>query len=296
MTSTDMRNLVCGATAGAVSRTAVSPLERLKILYQTQHVTGHKGSNAKYGSMSSSLRTIYRQEGFKGFYRGNGVNVMRVLPYTGTQFMCFDKYKKLLKGGDGTAPLASYEKLLVGASAGTTSVLVTYPLDLIRGRITVQGGGSAVKYTGMLDCLRKSVAEEGFFGLYRGMTANVIGIIPYVGVNYLVYETCKENAPIPEGRTTPAPHYLALCGGIAGTTGQTVAYPMDLLRRRFQVANEYRNVVHAVQTICKEEGVGGLYKGYGPNFIKTWPTIAIMFFVNDMMKQSDLVNGVFGTA
>jgi hypothetical protein len=55
--------------------------------------------------------------------------------------------------------------------------------------------------------------------VYRGMVPNIIGIIPYVGVNYLVYEKCKENASIPEGRTAPTPHYLALCGGIAGTTG-----------------------------------------------------------------------------
>ena len=77
-------NLMCGGVAGAISRTVVSPLERLKILYQVQYVTlqkksgrGHSTGSPKYGSVMSSLRLIYQEEGFRGYYKGNLANVIR---------------------------------------------------------------------------------------------------------------------------------------------------------------------------------------------------------------------------
>jgi solute carrier family 25 phosphate transporter 23/24/25/41 len=83
---------------------------------------------------------------------------------------------------------------------------------------------------------------------------------------------------------------MAACGAVSGTTGQTVAYPMDLLRRRFQMllpdgTRMYKGVLDALVTIVREEGVMGLYKGYLPNFVKVVPTIAVMFWVNDVLKR-----------
>ena len=127
--------------------------------------------------------------------------------------------------GDAAANLLPVEKLCVGASAGATSVMVTYPMDLVRGKLTVQGGVVNTQYRGMVDCARQTVAEGGVAALYRGMTPNMIGIMPYVGINYLTYETIKEYAPVAPGETLPHPGYLAIAAGIAGTTGQTVAYP-----------------------------------------------------------------------
>ena len=77
-----MFNLTCGGLSGVLSRTMVSPLERLKILYQVQYVTGHS-TKAKYGSVSDSLRLILKEEGFRGFYKGNLSNCIRVFPYAG---------------------------------------------------------------------------------------------------------------------------------------------------------------------------------------------------------------------
>lgn len=138
--------------------------------------------------------------------------------------------------------------------------------------------------------LTDAYRKEGFLVLYRGMVPTLIGVAPYVGVNYLVYESLKELAPIAEGETAPSALWLAACGGVAGTTGQTVSYPMDLLRRRFQVVlpdgnRMYKSVYDGISTIIRKEGLLGLYKGFGPNFIKVVPTIAIMFWSNDMLLR-----------
>ena len=285
-----------GGIAGIVSRTAVAPLERLKILYQVQHITGYDGGKRKYGSVTQSLRTIYREEGIAGFYRGNGTNCVRVFPYVGTQFLCFETYKSLVlelranKNGD-TNTLTPLQKLSVGAMSGVSSVAVTYPLDFARGQLTAQGGATSSNYRGIVHVFTDTVKHRGVGAIYAGIKPSFIGIAPYVGVNYLVYEQLKELRPVEEQGAL----FKLVCGGIAGTSGQTVAYPMDLLRRRFQLqetlvsksksSRYYSGVGQAMRAIVNEEGFVGLYKGFVPNFFKVVPTIAIMFWVNDMLKQ-----------
>jgi solute carrier family 25 phosphate transporter 23/24/25/41 len=293
LSTRDLLRLSVGGIAGGISRTAVSPLERLKILYQVQYVTLQKnpGADSKYKGFGQSLRTIWREEGIRGMYRGNGANVIRVFPYVGTQFMCFSRFKRavLARRPDGPQALAPLEKLGVGAAAGVLSVVATYPLDLVRGRLTAQGGAMKMvrPYTGMLDALVRIGREGGVRALYKGMAPNVIGIGPYVGVNYAVFETLKERCPVERGASGPSPLWLMACGAVAGTSGQTVAYPMDLLRRRFQMPGaDYGSVGNALRRIVAEEGVLGLYKGYLPNFVKVVPTIAVMFWSNDMLKRA----------
>lgn len=129
---------------------------------------------------------------------------------------------------------------------------------------------------------------EGIHSLYRGMVPNLLGVAPYVGVNYLTFESLKEI--IPKGPDGHSSIVLMASGAVAGTTGQTVAYPLDLLRRRFQMVQPngqpmYTGTLNAFSTIIREEGFIGLYKGFLPNFVKVVPTIAIMFFANDIMKR-----------
>lgn len=80
-----------GGVAGAVSRTVVSPLERLKILYQIQGA----GRQEYTQSVSKSLARIWREEGWKGFMRGNGTNCVRIVPYSAVQFGSYNFYKKV---------------------------------------------------------------------------------------------------------------------------------------------------------------------------------------------------------
>ena len=78
-----------GGIAGAVSRTVVSPLERLKILYQVQS----KGREAYKMSVPKALAKMWREEGMKGFMAGNGTNCVRIVPYSAVQFGAYNFYK-----------------------------------------------------------------------------------------------------------------------------------------------------------------------------------------------------------
>jgi solute carrier family 25 phosphate transporter 23/24/25/41 len=81
--------LLAGGVAGAVSRTVVAPFERLKIIFQTQ------GQPPKYTGVVQALKKIGAEEGIKGYFKGNGVNCVRIFPTSAFQFYCYETYKRV---------------------------------------------------------------------------------------------------------------------------------------------------------------------------------------------------------
>lgn len=96
-------SFIAGGVAGAVSRTVVSPLERLKILLQVQ-----TGAQTEYKmSINKALAKIWREEGFKGMMAGNGTNCIRIVPYSAVQFGSYNFYKRVSAGARDTIAMAS---------------------------------------------------------------------------------------------------------------------------------------------------------------------------------------------
>ncbi|KAJ6341703.1 hypothetical protein OIU78_009788 [Salix suchowensis] len=130
--------------------------------------------------------------------------------------------------------------LELGACAGIIAMSATYPMDMVRGRLTVQTDKSPCHYRGITHALSTVLKEEGPRALYKGWLPSVIGVIPYVGLNFSVYESLKDwllkTNPfgLVEDNELGVTTRLA-CGAAAGTVGQTIAYPLDVIRRRMQM-------------------------------------------------------------
>ncbi|XP_020105985.1 mitochondrial adenine nucleotide transporter ADNT1-like [Ananas comosus] len=302
--------LVTGGVAGGVSRTAVAPLERLKILLQVQNP-----HNIKYNGTIHGLKYIWKTEGFRGLFKGNGTNCARIVPNSAVKFFSYEQassgilwlYRR--QSGDEDAQLTPVLRLGAGACAGIIAMSATYPMDMVRGRITVQTEKSPYQYRGMFHALGTVYREEGFRALYKGWLPSVIGVIPYVGLNFAVYESLKDwlvkSKPfglVGEDSDLSVVTRLA-CGAAAGTVGQTVAYPLDVIRRRMQMVGwkdaasivtaegrskeplEYTGMVDAFRKTVRYEGFGALYKGLVPNSVKVVPSIAIAFVTYEVVKD-----------
>jgi len=277
------KHFCAGGIAGAVSRTTVSPLERLKILFQVQP------ANAKqYTSISGSLAKMYKDEGWRGYFKGNGTNIVRIVPYSAAQFAAFEKFKKMLIK-EGEKDLTPLNRLNAGAMAGIVSVVVTYPLDLIRTRLSVQSVTDP-QYKGIVDAWMTIMRSEGIFALFKGITPTVLGVAPYVGLNFMTYETLKAFVKTnisPE----PTTYQLLTCGGTAGAIAQTITYPCDVLRRKMQMQGfspehpVYGNTFIAVKSMWRQEGWRGFYKGLIPNYLKVVPAISISFVTYEYCKK-----------
>jgi len=278
-----LKHLLAGGVAGAVSRTVVSPLERLKILYQVQ--PAHK--RVRYGGIMQSLRIIFKEEGIMGYFKGNGTNVLRIVPYSAVQFASYEWFANWLKHGhDDLTPIL---RLTAGILAGLSSVVVTYPLDLVRTRLSVQSSDD-LKYKGTIDAFRIIFKEEGVVAFYKGINATLLGVAPYVGLNFMVYETLKSFV---KKNVQPEPSTIQLltCGGTSGAVAQTVTYPFDVMRRKMQMQGF--NIDHAVyvstwdcvKKTWKTQSFGGFYKGLLPNYLKVVPSISITFVVYEKVKK-----------
>ncbi|KAI1845102.1 hypothetical protein JX265_002812 [Neoarthrinium moseri] len=282
-----------GGVAGAVSRTVVSPLERLKILYQVQSA----GRNEYKLSVGKALAKMWKEEGWRGFMAGNGTNCIRIVPYSAVQFGSYNLYKRHFFEQTPGAGLSPLERLVCGGIAGITSVFFTYPLDIVRTRLSIQTASFAAlgdrpkTLPGMWPTMVAMYKEEGGIrALYRGIVPTVAGVAPYVGLNFMTYEYVRKILT-PEGDQNPSAVRKLLAGGISGAVAQTCTYPFDVLRRRFQINTmsgmgyQYKGIFDAVRVIVTQEGIRGLYKGLVPNLLKVAPSMAANWLSFEMTRD-----------
>lgn len=184
-TTTDfvMKSLLAGGIAGMCSKTAVAPLDRIKILLQAHN------KHYKHSGVFSGLKKIVVQESFIALYKGNSAQMVRIFPYAAVQFTSFEIYKKYLCSVLGST--SHIGKFLSGSCAGVTAVCLTYPLDTIRARLAFQVSGEHM-YTGIVHAARCIFKDEGGLrALYRGFLPTVCGMIPYAGCSFYCFETFK---------------------------------------------------------------------------------------------------------
>ncbi|GBG78428.1 hypothetical protein CBR_g26457 [Chara braunii] len=301
------KSLLAGGIAGGLSRSAVAPLERMKILLQVQCPL-----KPKYTGMWQGLWAIGTTEGIKGFFKGNGTNCVRIVPNSAVKFYSYEQASNAILWafrryhGNNELEQTPVLRLGAGAVAGIVAMSATYPLDMVRGRLTVQTKDSPRQYRGIVDAALTIRQEEGLRAFYKGWLPSVIGVIPYVGLNFAVYETLKDWVVKSTPSAIDAQDLSVItrlaCGAVAGTVGQTVAYPLDVVRRRMQMSGwrdastvltadgqikvlEYNGMLDTFRKTVKYEGFRALYKGLLPNSVKVVPSIAIAFVSYETIKD-----------
>ncbi|XP_041004963.1 adenine nucleotide transporter BT1, chloroplastic/mitochondrial-like [Juglans microcarpa x Juglans regia] len=273
-----MRRLVSGAIAGAVSRTVVAPLETIR----THVMVGSLGH-----STTEVFQNIMETDGWKGLFKGNFVNIIRVAPSKAIELFAFDTVKKHLTPKPGIEPKSPIPaSLIAGAVAGVSSTLATYPLELLKTRITVQRG----VYKNLLDALFKIVKEEGPAELYRGLTPSVIGVIPYTAANYFAYDTLRKAYKKAFKKEEIGSIMTLLIGSASGAISSTATFPLEVARRHMQAAGaingrQYQSMLHALLSILEHEGLRGLYRGLGPSCMKLVPAAGISFMCYEACKR-----------
>ncbi|KAI2811295.1 hypothetical protein BLOT_002469 [Blomia tropicalis] len=305
------KTFISGGIAGMTSKTTVAPLDRIKILMQVHN------SHYKNFGVFSGLYAIIRQESFLSLYKGNGAQMVRVFPYAAFQFMSFEIYKKLLNQitfvANNEGKVNHKLKFVAGSMAGVTSVLMTYPLDLVRARlasvvtpnasvVTLASDTMAIKAP---STIQGTIMHADSLVCTVGITPTILAMIPYGGCNFYMFErlkhwcvqyapttTCYRTADDPDKWILNIPSKL-LCGGLSGAIGQTVIYPLDVARRRMQLsmtsketAIYSKSFLEALVITYRSHGiVAGLYRGMSVNYIRAVPMVSVSFCTYEIMKQ-----------
>eukprot|EP00252_Welwitschia_mirabilis_P012596 TRINITY_DN2777_c0_g1_i2.p1 TRINITY_DN2777_c0_g1~~TRINITY_DN2777_c0_g1_i2.p1 ORF type:complete len:323 (-),score=43.00 TRINITY_DN2777_c0_g1_i2:545-1513(-) len=245
---TFMKELIAGGFAGGIAKTAIAPLERIKILLQTKHGYFHSLG------VWSSLRKILQTEGIHGLYKGNAASVLRIVPYAAIHFMAYEQYRCWIINSFPSVGVGPLVDLLAGSVAGGTAVMCTYPLDLARTNLAYQVSGPCKtvldksvrpeyvrsSYTGVADVFQKVYQTQGIKGLYRGIGPTLVGIVPYAGMKFYFYEELKRHVQ-PELQSSIVTKLA--CGASAGLLAQTLTYPLDVVKRQMQVYDYSKHYV-----------------------------------------------------
>ena len=199
----EIRNIIAGGFAGMIAKSVVAPFDRIKILYQV--------SSAKFRitKLPGTAKRIIQEEGLSALWKGNTATLIRVFPYSGIQFMIFDRCKTYIlreqerrflqekeiqpgtpKPNWGLSPL---ESMFAGMAAGAVSVIATYPLDLTRAQLAVlkMKKGRSSTNVGFAAALLNNYRDRGVTGLFRGITPTLLGILPYSGLAFSFNEQAK---------------------------------------------------------------------------------------------------------
>ncbi|CAA22679.2 Carrier protein [Schizosaccharomyces pombe] len=189
---------LAGGMAGSVAQMFIYPVDTLKFRIQCSDLS--RGQHGK-SIILSNAKELYKSVGIRGYYRGVLVGILGMFPYSATDLGTFEGLKRtwigILASRDNVDPqdvkLPNGLVMAFGALSGSTGATIVFPLNVIRTRLQTQGTSAhPATYDGFIDCFYKTTKNEGFRGLYKGLSPNLLKVAPSVAISYLVYENCKK--------------------------------------------------------------------------------------------------------
>ncbi|EAU37416.1 conserved hypothetical protein [Aspergillus terreus NIH2624] len=306
---------LAGGIAGAVSRTATAPLDRLKVYLIAQ--TGVKTTAVRaakdgaplqaVGSASRTLadavKELWRAGGIRSLFAGNGLNVLKVMPESAIKFGAYESAKRAfarLEGHNDPKKLHPTSQFLSGGCGGMVAQCFVYPLDTLKFRMqceTVEGGLKGNQL--IAATARKVWNKNGLFGFFRGLPLGLIGMFPYAAIDLSTFEYLKRFIIARKARLNrcheddvPLNNFTTgAIGAISGGMGASVVYPLNVLRTRLQAQGTilhpatYTGIGDVARKTIQTEGFRGFYKGLTPNLLKVAPAVSISYVVYENSKR-----------
>lgn len=292
-------NFLAGGVSGAVAKTCTAPIERVKLLIQTQDANPKiiSGEVARFTGIADCFTRVAAEQGVGAFWRGNLTNIIRYFPTQAFNFAFKDGIKELFPKADKNTEFGKFFaiNMAAGGIAGAGSLMIVYPLDYARTRLA-SDVGSGKQFNGLLDCLKKTVASSGVGGLYNGIGVSVAGIIPYRGVYFGLFDTLSGLNPYQKDKSNILRAGSKFgCAQFSAILAGYASYPMDTIRRRLQMQSEkpqaewiYKGTADCFTKIIKEEGTTALFKGAGANALRTVGAAMVLVLYSE-------ITAAFGT-
>merc|ERR1712022_11669 len=273
-------DFAAGGVSGAVSKTLTAPIERVKLVIQTQDANPKikSGEVPRYTGIGNCFTRIASEQGMGAFWRGNGTNIIRYFPTQAFNLAFKDSIKAMFPKYNNKTHFWKFfgTQLASGGAAGAASLTIVYPLDYARTRLASDVGTGKKQFEGLLDCLKKTASGPGgFMSLYNGYGPSVAGINAYRGAQFGLNDTIMAFNPYAKEFGMIAVVSKFIVAQIAVTASGLVAYPFDTVRRRLQMESErpmadrmYKGTMDCGAKILKTEGFGGMYKGALANIFR----------------------------
>ena len=289
-----LKDFAAGGVSGAVAKTCTAPIERVKLIIQTQDSNPliRSGEVKRYTGIMDCFRRVASEQGIGAFWRGNFTNVIRYFPTQAFNFAFKDVIKVMFPKFDKKTDFAKFfmVNMASGGLAGAGSLCIVYPLDYARTRLASDVGGGKRQFSGLSDCLVKTMkGPSGVMGLYNGFGVSVMGIIPFRGTYFGVNDTLNGLNPYQQERGVRGLASKFACAQTAAICAAYVSYPFDTVRRRLQMQSEkpeaewiYKGTMDCFGKIIKDEGTSALFKGAGANALRTVGSALVLVLYDEV--------------
>ena len=175
-------NILAGGVAGAVQCVICCPMELIKLRMQVQGVGQARQSMVVYEGPRTTTLKIYRQGGIIALNKGMVSTLYRETLSFATYFATYDYLCQKIAGKGSVDDLGLLKLMFAGAVTGIPTWLVSYPFDVVKSRIQVDGVQGPRRYHGLVDCFRKSYAEGGLRVFGRGLQSTILRAVVLNGV------------------------------------------------------------------------------------------------------------------
>lgn len=304
-------HFVAGGIGGTVGAVITCPLDVVKTRLQSDVYHNVYNTTVKSGNpirqafqhlaeTGSALRGMYVNEGVRSLFKGLGPNLVGVIPARSINFFTYGATKDFLIRNFGTSTNnekteQTWMHLVSGINAGFVTSTATNPIWLIKTRLQLDKSKLKI-YKNSWDCLKHVVKNEGFFSLYRGLSASYLGGIEST-IQWVLYEqmrmfinkrSLKIHGTDPTNKTTRdhIMEWSARSGaaGLAKFLASLITYPHEVVRTRLRQAPlestgkpKYTGLIQCFKLVFKEEGFASMYGGLTPHLLRTVPNSIIMF-------------------
>ena len=189
---------VSGGIGGMISQFAIYPVDTLKFRMQCETVSGGLHGNRL---IIATAKKMWRTGGIGAYYRGLPMGLFGIFPYAALDLGTFEYLKRTVttrnakKRGchEEDAEPGGFMTAAIGGFSGAFGASAVYPLNLLRTRLQSQGTVLHPRtYTGITDVARQTIKGEGVRGLFKGLTPNLLKVVPAVSITYVVYDKSKK--------------------------------------------------------------------------------------------------------
>jgi len=287
-----LKDWAAGGTAAGISKTVVAPIERVKLLLQTQDANPRikSGEIPRYTGIINCFSRVAAEQGVLSLWRGNLANVIRYFPTQAFNFAFKDYFKRIFPKYNPKTEFWKFfaTNLASGGLAGASSLLIVYPLDFARTRLAADvGKGSNREFNGLVDCIKKVANKGGPLALYQGFGVSVQGIIVYRGAYFGLYDTSK--AVIFKDEKNANIVFKWMVAQCVTALAGIVSYPFDTVRRRMMMQSGasqklYNGTIDCFRVIIRDEGPKAFFKGAWSNVIRGAGGAFVLILYDEIQK------------
>lgn len=273
-------DILIGGSIGAIAKTVMAPVERVKLLLQTMESNPDviSGKVQPYKGIGDCFSRVHAEQGLASFWRGNLVNCLRYAPQQGSA-LAFNDFinDNLFPKYDGKVDFwkSFGVKLASGGIAGAIANTICYPFDFARTRLASDVKKGKGQFNGIMDCIVTTVRQQGITGLYTGWSVTVAGAFVYRAGQLGCFKQIQDMNPYKNDKGTIGAVSAFVSVTMARTVVMPFNYPFDTVRRRMMLQSEkpladrlYKGSVHCFTSILKKEGLKGMYKGMVPELFR----------------------------